>query len=65
MEEIFRKMAIEKGEYYQGVYAEMQKAICLAMEKGDAEFWSRIPHIGEKPTPQEVVLYLINILVNG
>lgn len=43
----------------------MQKAICLAMEKGDAEFWSRIPHIGEKPTPQEVVLYLINILVNG
>ena len=63
IENILWQLSAQNGKNYQEVYSEMQEAIRIAIESGHSEFWSKISHAGKNPTPQDVILYLTELLV--
>ena len=57
----FKKIATREGVSVAEVRKEIQKAIDIGLASPDPavqEQWSKMPHRGEKPTPEEVVVYL-------
>lgn len=57
----FEQLAIRDGISVAEVREEIQKAIDIGMSSSDPavqEKWSKMPCRGEKPTPEEVVIYL-------
>lgn len=58
----FEQLAIRDGVSVAEVREEIQKAIDIGMASTDPtvqEQWKKMLHRGEKPTPEEVVLYLV------
>ena len=57
----FEKIARKEGISVDEVRCEIQKAIDDAMQSDDPAvqaYWKKIKYKGEKPTPEEVVLYI-------
>ena len=57
----FEKIARKEGVSVDEVRREIQKAIDDAMQSDDPavqSYWKKIKYKGEKPTPEEVVLYI-------
>lgn len=57
----FEKIARREGVSVIEVREEIQKAIDIGMASTDPAVqaqWKRIPYRGDKPTPDEVVLYM-------
>ena len=57
----YEKVAREDGRSVDEVWREIQKAIDDAMQSDDPAvqaYWKKIKYKGEKPTPEEVVLYI-------
>ena len=57
----FEQLAIRDGISVAEVREEIQKAIDIGMSSSDPavqEKWGKMPCRGERPTPEEVVLYL-------
>lgn len=57
----FEKIAKSEGISVKEVKQEIQKAIDDAMQSDDPAvqaYWKKMKYKGEKPTPEEVVLYI-------
>lgn len=57
----FEKIARKEGVSVDEVRREIQKAIDDDMQSDDPavqSYWKKIKYKGEKPTPEEVVLYI-------
>lgn len=57
----FEQLAIRDGISVAEVREEIQKAIDIGMASPDPDVqkqWSKMSYRGEKPTPEEVVMYL-------
>lgn len=57
----FEKIAMCEGVSVTEVREEIQKTIDEAMKSDDPKiqaYWNKMPYKGEKPTPEEVVLYI-------
>ena len=55
------KVARHNGVSEDEVRREIQTAIDLAManpDPGVREYWAKIPRKGDKPTPEEAILYI-------
>mgnify|MGYP000941357628 CR=1 FL=1 len=63
-----KQVAAQKGISIDEVRSEIQLAIDMAMANEDPlirEKWSKIPHKGDKPTPEEVIVYLSKQIKRG
>lgn len=57
----FEKIAMREGISVAEVREEIQKAIDEAMKSNDPAvqaYWKKMSYKGEKPTPEEVVVYI-------
>ena len=57
----FEKIAMREGISVTEVRKEIQKSIDEAMKSDDPKiqaYWNKMSYKGEKPTPEEVVLYI-------
>lgn len=65
--DVFERVAKQNNTTADEVYAEIQKAIDAAFYNPDplvqAE-WAKIPYKGNKPTPEDVIAYAVNVLQN-
>ena len=60
-------VAKQNGVSIDEVKREIQKAIDIGMANPDPKikaFWNSIPRSGERPTPEEVIAYLKNHIIN-
>jgi hypothetical protein len=58
---ILEVVAKEQGVSLDEIRGEIELALRQAQENSDMEMqaqWAKIPRAGEKPTPEEVILYL-------
>ncbi|WP_416326190.1 sporulation initiation factor Spo0A [[Eubacterium] hominis] len=65
MKEIVKMIATDENQKEEDIYREMQIAIDQAYFNDDPMIkkrWERIPHEGVKPTPEDVVDYLVTLL---
>lgn len=65
MQQVIRIIANDEGCSEEEVYEAMCQAIDDAYTHEDVsirERWHKIPHLGEKPTPQEVIAYFAEML---
>lgn len=56
-----KKIAKQEGVSIDDVRREMQTAIDEEMKSTEpqaVEFWKKVPHNGEKPTPEELIDYI-------
>ena len=63
--EIIKKVAKAHHTTSDEVYSEMQIAIDAAFNSKDSEVkkeWAKIPFQGERPTPEDVITYLVSQL---
>lgn len=63
--EIFRQVAKQYNTTPEEVYTEIQKAIDAGFANPDPavqEEWKKIKFKGERPTPEEVLAYMVNAL---
>ncbi len=61
--ELMEKVAKKHGTTAMEVYSEIQKVIDVGMKDPDEEVqknWKRIPYEGEKPSPEELIQYLVS-----
>lgn len=61
--EIFARVAKQHGTTVADVYSEIQKAIDAGFDNTDPDVqaeWRKVNFKGERPTPEEVLAYLIN-----
>lgn len=57
--EIFEKIAIQNGVDLQSVIRDMERAIDEGLANPESRsMLEAVPHMGDKPTPEEVVLYV-------
>ena len=67
IDEIIKKVAKVHNTTPEEVYAEMQIALDAAFQSKDPEVkkeWAKIPFQGERPTPEDVIPYLVGRLKN-
>jgi hypothetical protein len=60
-ENALRKIAKREGKSVAEVRKEIQKAMLIGMCSQDPNvqaYWRRVPHEGEVPTPEEVIIFL-------
>jgi hypothetical protein len=60
-----KRLAKQKGISEGAVHHEIEIAIQEAMKSPNLqaqEFWKSIPHKGEKPTPEEVIAYIADMV---
>lgn len=60
-----KKIAQREGVSEETVRREIETAIAEAMKSPEPQaraFWESIPHKGEKPTPEEVVAYIADMI---
>lgn len=65
--DIFEKVAMQHGVTRLEVYSEIQKAIDVGFSNPDPEvqaIWKEMNIKGERPTPEEVLAYLVGQLQN-
>ena len=65
--EIIKQVAKVHDTTPEEVYAEMQIALDAAFQSKDPEVkkeWAKIPFQGERPTPEDVIPYLVGRLKN-
>ena len=65
--EIIKQVAKVHNTIPEEVYAEMQIALDAAFQSKDPEVkkeWAKIPFQGERPTPEDVIPYLVGRLKN-
>lgn len=63
--EIFRQVAKQYNTTLEEVYTEIQKAIDAGFANPDPavrEEWKKIKFKGERPTPEEVLAYMVDAL---
>lgn len=63
--EIFRQVAKQYNTTPMEVYTEIQKAIDAGFTNPDPavqEEWKKIKFKGERPTPEEVIEYMVDVL---
>ena len=62
------QVALRRGVDVEEVRREIEKAIEARMSNPDPkvqEYWAKIPRKGEKPTPEEVIVYAKRKIVNS
>ncbi|MGN0356963.1 MAG: sporulation initiation factor Spo0A [Blautia sp.] len=67
IDEIIKKVAQAHNTTPEEVYAEMQIALDAAFQSKDPEVqkeWAKIPIKGVRPTPEDVIPYLVGQLKN-
>ena len=60
-ENALRKIAKREGKSVAEVRKEIKKAMLIGMCSQDPNvqaYWRRVPHEGEVPTPEEVIIFL-------
>lgn len=60
-----KKLAKQKGISEKEVRREIEIAIKEAMKSPEPQaqaFWKSIPHKGEQPTPEEVIVYIADMV---
>lgn len=60
-----KKLAKQKGVSEATVKHEIEIAIAEAMKSTEPQaqaFWKSIPHKGERPTPEEVITYIADMV---
>ena len=60
-----KKLAKQKGLSEATVKHEIEIAIAEAMKSTEPQaqaFWKAIPHKGERPTPEEVITYIADMV---
>ena len=65
IDEIIKQLARLHNTTPEEVYAEMQIALDAAFQSKDPEVkkaWAKIPFQGERPTPEDVIPYLVSQL---
>ena len=63
--EIFARVAMRHGTTVADVYSEIQKAIYAGFDSTDPDVqaeWRKVNFKGERPTPEEVLAYMVNAL---
>lgn len=63
--EIIRRVAIANNTTPEEVYSEMQIALDAAYQNTDPDVqkeWAKIPMKGNRPTPEEVIPFLVMML---
>lgn len=63
--DIFARVAKQHGTTVADVYSEIQKAIDAGFENTDPDVqaeWRKVKFKGERPTPEEVLAYMVNAL---
>ena len=64
--EALRKVAFANNTTVEEVKKEIMSAMDAAMANPDPEIqamWKTIPHVGEKPTPEEFIAYVANTVI--
>ena len=65
IDKIIKQVARAHNTTPEEVYAEMQIALDAAFQSKDPEVkkaWAKIPFQGERPTPEDVIPYLVSQL---
>ena len=63
--DIFARVAKQNGTTVADVYSEIQKAIDAGFDSTDPDVqaeWRKVKFKGERPTPEEVLAYMVNKL---
>jgi len=63
-EKALRQIAAKEGVSVEEVRREIEIAINAAQENSDPNiqaFWEHIPRKGERPTPEEVIVYIASM----
>lgn len=63
--EIFTRVAKQHETTVADVYSEIQKAIDVGFDSTDPDVqaeWRKVNLKGERPTPEEVIAYMVNAL---
>lgn len=63
-ENSIRKIAADSGESVESVRRNIQLAMVNGLASADPDvqrFWQSVPHEGELPTPEELILYIAEI----
>jgi len=66
-EQIYRQIAIQHGTSVESVKKEIKMAMLIGMVNQDPEVqkkWDAIPHDGDVPTPEELLIYLTSQIQN-
>ena len=67
IDEIIKQVAKVHNTTPEEVYTEMQIALDAAFQSKDPEVqkeWTKIPFMGDHPTPEDVIPYLVGQLKN-
>ena len=65
MHQTLKKVADKNNTTFEEVYSEIAIAIDTALASDDPEakaLWEKVPKKGEKPTPEELILFLTKML---
>ena len=65
---ILERIALENHTTPDDVYREMEKAIDVGFENPDPcvrDFWQQFTYKGERPTPEELILGIVQMLEKG
>lgn len=66
-EQIYQQVANNNGVSIESVKKEIKKAMLIGMVNQDPKIqakWNAIPHDGDVPTPEELLIYLTSQIQN-
>ncbi len=61
VEETLRKLAAQEGRSVEAIRADIQEAIDAAYDNPEPKYrkeWEKVPFEGERPTAEDVILYI-------